>query len=167
MISEMVLQIWYSMISSTTFPTKLARLSLAMSMAESSIFSKPKTMLFDHLVWFSEGIQSFERLLSLILTLLDGQTNRLTSGLIGLLPQQPTITSSFLIQISVNICIWNKNGLTPLKYSFETLLWYLFSSITFRYIVTNVIWDFTLLKSWAPTAVKIGQTLKIPKSCHI
>ena len=38
---------WYSMISSINFSSKLARLSLSMSMAKSIIFSKPKTMPFD------------------------------------------------------------------------------------------------------------------------
>ena len=37
-------QFWYSMILSITSPTKLARLSLSMSMAKSIIFSKPKSL---------------------------------------------------------------------------------------------------------------------------
>ena len=52
-------QFWYSMILSITSPTKLARLSLSMSMAKFIIFSKQKPMLFDILVRFSEGLLPF------------------------------------------------------------------------------------------------------------
>ena len=69
--------------------TSINLLSLSVFMAKSIMIAKPKSMLYDLLVWFSEGLQPFVRLLSLILSrfvpLLP--TNRQTRGLIGLLSQ--------------------------------------------------------------------------------
>ena len=53
-------KIWYSMILAISFRTKLTRLSLSLSMARSIIFLYPKTLVFDHLVQFSEGKKNLE-----------------------------------------------------------------------------------------------------------
>ena len=87
------LTFWYDFLkvnkaNSTITSINLLSLSVFI-MAVSIMITKPKSMLHDLLVWFSEGLQPFVRLLSLILSrfvpLLS--TNRQTRGLIGLLSQ--------------------------------------------------------------------------------
>ena len=87
------LTFWYDFLkvnkaNSTITSINLLSLSVFI-MAKSIMIAKPKSMLYDLLVWFSEGLQPFVRLLSLILSrfvpLLP--TNRHTRGLIGLLSQ--------------------------------------------------------------------------------
>ena len=62
--------LWQSPIflKAITYFSKLARSSLTMFMARTIVISKPKSMLFNLLVWFSEGFHFFWWLLTLILS---------------------------------------------------------------------------------------------------
>ena len=65
------LTFWYDFLKvnkANSTITSINLLSLSVFMAKSIMIAKPKSMLYDLLVWFSEGLQPFVRLLSLILS---------------------------------------------------------------------------------------------------